>query len=94
MKVPGYKTEINGFDLENVLIIEPEPTPEPERTPEPEPTPEPESTPEPEVEIKEDSKATDKLPSTATNTYNFLLLGILLLGSGLLLFARRKKEVK
>src|SRR5690625_4933683 len=91
--VDGYETTINGYDITNTFIKEPGKDPKDPTKPEEDPK-------DPGVDPKDPGQTGDttetgkgeSLPKTATNTFNMLLIGglLLALGTGFILFRRKQ----
>ncbi len=85
VEVDGYETTINGYDITNTLIPE---DPEEPKDPEKPTTPE-----DPSGSDKPGDKGDgDTLPKTATDIFNFLLAGLLLLGAGFTVFFIQRRR--
>src|SRR5690625_3735846 len=93
--VDSYEATINGYDITNTFIEEPGKDPKDPTKPE-----EDTKDPKPGVDPKDPGKPGDtteagrkgSLPDTATNTFNMMLIGglLLVLGTGFIMFRRKK----
>ena len=91
--VEGYTSDVNGYDITNTLIPEdpkdPEDPQDPEKPENPKDQEDPGSPSEPE-----DTDEGNKIPKTATNVFNLMLIGFGLTLVGFVsLFFRRRKNV-
>src|SRR5699024_10376994 len=92
-EVEGYTSDVDGYDITNTLIPEdpkdPEDPQDPEKPEDPKDQEDPGSPSEPE-----DTDEDNKLPKTATNVFNLMLIGFGLALVGIVsLFFRRRKNV-
>ncbi|HEY4599754.1 MAG TPA: Cna B-type domain-containing protein [Cerasibacillus sp.] len=89
VEVPGYTSEINGFDITNTLIpIEPNEPGKHEDV-----NKENQKKPEEEVKTAEDNKTGTQLPKTATNMYNLIFVGTLIIVIGIVLALVRRRKI-
>lgn len=106
--VDSYEATINGYDITNTFIEEPEepgkdpkdPTKPEEDPKDPKPGVDPKDPGKPGVDPKDPGQTGDtteagkegSLPDTATNTFNMMLIGglLLVLGTGFIMFRRKK----
>ena len=106
--VDSYEATINGYDITNTFIEEPEeqgkdpkdPTKPEEDPKDSKPGVDPKDPGKPGVDPKDPGQTGDtteagkegSLPDTATNTFNMMLIGglLLLLGTGFIMFRRKK----
>lgn len=95
--VDGYESKVNGFDITNTLIEDPEDPEDPKEDPKDPKDPadkDDSTTKDPDKDSTDEEKGDNDLPNTATNTYNFIAigLGVLALGLLILFFTRRKQQ--
>src|SRR5699024_2910217 len=81
--VNGYETEIDGYDITNVKVREPDEPGEPGDSDEP-------SDP---VNADEPCKSGDTLPDTATQLFNILIAAVVLIGLGVAVAFVRKRKI-